>query len=54
MKTYTVTQRGGYRVLETINKEAAEQCLKEMQERVKDIENGRDIFYICEQGYDEI
>jgi len=46
MKTYTVTQRGGYQVLRTLDKARAEAKLKELQEHVKE----KDTWYICEQG----
>lgn len=46
MKTYTVTQNGGYQVLRTFDKLEAEKCLAEMESRSKGS------FYICEQGYD--
>ncbi len=47
MKTYTVTQKGGYQALRTFDKVEAEEKLKELLERAPDC------WYICEQGKDE-
>lgn len=46
MKTYTVTQTGGYQVLRTIDKAEAEAKLAEL------LKHGN-CWYICEQGYDD-
>ena len=48
MKTYTVTQRGGYQVLRTTDKLEAE---KELALRIR--VSSADAWYICEQGYDD-
>ena len=52
MKTYTVTQKGGYQVLRTFDKAEAEACLKEHESRSKHGILEKDNFYICEQGND--
>ena len=49
MKTYTVTQKGGYQALRTFNKAEAEAKLKELQKHVID----KETWYICEQGCDD-
>ena len=46
MKTYTVTQKGGYQILRTTDKEEAEKKLAELLKYSKS-------WYICEQGYDD-
>ena len=47
MKTYTVTQKGGYQVLTTFSKQEADEVLEEHEKRSKGS------FYICTQGYDD-
>ena len=46
MKTYTVTQKGGYQILTTVDKKEAEAKLAEMLKYCSS-------WYICEQGYNE-
>ena len=53
MKTYTVTQRGGYQVLRTFNKQEALDCLKEHLARCSKDQRESNNFYICEQGKDD-
>lgn len=45
MKTYTVTQKGGFQALQTSDKKEAEEKLKEL------LKYGN-CWYICEQGKD--
>ena len=46
MKTYTVTQKGGYQALRTFDKKEAEAKLQELLKY-------SDSWYICEQGNNE-